>query len=30
MWNWAKEQPERERYIWKNYEIEKGIYSYWK
>lgn len=30
MWEWAKEQPERKRYKWDNYEIEKGIYSFWK
>ena len=30
MWEWAKKQPMRERFIWSNYELEKGIYSYWK
>lgn len=30
MWEWAKQQPMREQYKWENYEIEKGIYSYWK
>ena len=30
MWNWAKQQPMRSRFIWDNYEIEKGIYSFWK
>lgn len=30
MWEWAKKQPNRQQYKWKNYEIEKGIYSYWK
>lgn len=30
MWEWAKEQPERLRYKWENYEITNGIYSYWK
>lgn len=29
MWAWAKEQPKREVKK-KNYEIEKGIYNYWK
>lgn len=29
MWEWAKTQPDREQYKWGNYEIEKGIYSYW-
>ena len=30
MWSWAKTQPNRERFIWPKYEIEKGIYSFWK
>ena len=30
MWEWAKEQPIRERFFWKEYELEKGIYSYWQ
>lgn len=30
MWEWAKAQPKREQYVWKNYEINNGIYSYWK
>jgi UDP-glucose 4-epimerase len=30
MWEWAKEQPHRERYKWENYEITNGIYSYWQ
>ena len=30
MWNWAKDQPKRERFIWPEYELDKGIYSYWK
>lgn len=30
MWNWAKEQPVRDRFVWDNYEVEKGIYSFWK
>lgn len=30
MWEWAKEQPNRPQYKWDNYEITKGIYSYWK
>jgi UDP-glucose 4-epimerase len=29
MWEWAKKQPERLSYSWNNYEINKGIYSYW-
>ena len=30
MWEWAQHQPKRERFVWENYEIEKGIYSFWK
>lgn len=30
MWNWAKNQPNRERFVWDNYEINKGLYSFWK
>ena len=30
MWKWAQTQPNRERFVWKNYELEKGIYSFWK
>jgi UDP-glucose 4-epimerase len=30
MWVWAKQQPMRERFVWSDYEIEKGIYSFWK
>lgn len=30
MWEWAQKQPMRPQYKWENYEITKGIYSYWK
>jgi UDP-glucose 4-epimerase len=30
MWEWAKEVPMKDRFVWENYEVEKGIYSYWK
>jgi len=30
MWAWAKQQPNRNRFVWPFYEIDKGIYSYWK
>lgn len=30
MWEWAKTQPDRQRYKWENYELTKGMYSYWK
>jgi len=30
MWEWAKKQPMRERFVWPSYELEKGIYSFWR
>lgn len=30
MWEWAKEQPSRDRFTWSNFEIDNKIYSYWK
>jgi UDP-glucose 4-epimerase len=30
MWEWAKSQPDRERFVWNKYEIERGIYDFWK
>ena len=30
MWNWAKVQPPRNQFIWPSYEIDKGLYSFWK
>ena len=30
MWKWAKTQPMRERKLWDKYELDKGIYNYWK
>ena len=30
MWVWAKNQPMRERFVWDEYELDKGIYSFWK
>lgn len=30
MWEWAKEQPMRDRFVWPSYELEKGIYSFWQ
>lgn len=30
MWNWAKIQPLRKQFIWDEYELNNGIYSYWK
>jgi len=30
MWSWAKVQPERDQFVWDEYELDKGIYSFWK
>ena len=30
MWLWAQRQPNRERFVWPSYELDKGIYSFWK
>ena len=30
MWEWAKQQPNRKQMIWQEYELEEGIYSFWK
>lgn len=30
MWEWVKKQPNRKRFVWDNYEVDKGIYSFWK
>ncbi len=30
MWNWAKEQPLRKQKNFGTYEIDKGIYNFWK
>jgi UDP-glucose 4-epimerase len=30
MWLWAQLQPNRERFVWPSYELDKGIYSFWK
>tara|TARA_R110001592_G_scaffold2663_2_gene15296 strand:- start:4878 stop:5876 length:999 start_codon:yes stop_codon:yes gene_type:complete len=30
MWEWAKSQPSRKRQSWDKYEIDDGIYDYWK
>ena len=30
MWEWAQKQPKRDRFVWSSYELEKGIYSFWK
>jgi len=30
MWSWAESQPNRNRFIWPSYELNKGLYKYWK
>ena len=30
MWKWAQKQPKRDRFMWETYELDKGIYSFWK
>lgn len=30
MWEWAQKQPNRKRFVWEKYELEKGIYHFWK
>ena len=30
MWRWAKNQPMRDRFVWPQYELDKGIYRFWK
>jgi UDP-glucose 4-epimerase len=30
MWEWAKKQPVRPRMQWEKYELEKGLYGFWK
>jgi len=30
MWEWAQKQPMKERFVWPSYELDKGIYSFWK
>lgn len=30
MWSWVLKQPKRTQKLWKSYELDKGIYSFWK
>ena len=30
MWEWVQTQPMRDRFVWESYELDKGIYSFWK
>jgi len=30
MWSWAIKQPKRKLQVWEKYELDKGIYGFWK
>jgi UDP-glucose 4-epimerase len=30
MWEWAQKQPKRNQFVWPKYELEKGLYQFWK
>ena len=30
MWEWAQKQPQRSQFKWETYELENGIYQFWK
>jgi UDP-glucose 4-epimerase len=30
MWEWAQKQPKRNQFVWDTYELDNGIYSFWK
>ena len=30
MWEWACRQPKRHRKSWESYEIDRGLYGYWR
>jgi UDP-glucose 4-epimerase len=30
MWEWVQTQPKRDRFVWPSYELDNGIYSFWK
>ena len=30
MWRWVKTQPTRDQFVWPSYELDKGIYDFWK
>lgn len=30
MWEWAQQQPKRERMVWGEYEITDGLYEFWR
>ena len=30
MWGWAQQQPMRPRQVWSEYELEQGLYPFWR
>ena len=30
MWRWVRTQPMRDQFVWPKYELDNGIYSFWK
>ncbi len=30
MWSWAKDLPNKDQFVWDQYEIDKGLYPYWR
>ena len=30
MWEWAQQQPKRNQFVWPKYELERGLYKFWK
>jgi UDP-glucose 4-epimerase len=30
MWEWAQKQPKRNQFVWPKYDLEKGLYQFWK
>jgi UDP-glucose 4-epimerase len=30
MWSWAQNQPKRNQFVWPSFELDKGLYSFWK
>jgi len=30
MWDWAQKQSKRKRFVWKQYELDKGLYKFWQ
>lgn len=30
MWNWALSQPNRKQFVWNEFELNKGIYTFWE